>query len=163
MTHQVHDEVQLDGEVHNEEDAGPWAPGVGRHHHVWKAALQRLTSTSKDAPCSCSPAVKPPPLPSTQPRVHRDGGEPREEGDSPGLEGGGQSQRREWAQAYLAVVRRTNRLTMLFSKVLKYYKEGVGMRGRPGQPHPGRTSPPSPFKHKGHQSRGAASTQACAS
>lgn len=39
VTHQVHDEVQLDGEVHDEEDAGPGVPGVGRHHHVWETAF----------------------------------------------------------------------------------------------------------------------------
>lgn len=38
-THQVHDEVQLDGEVHDEEDTGPGVPGVGGHHHVWETAL----------------------------------------------------------------------------------------------------------------------------
>lgn len=39
VTHQVHDEVQLDGEVHDKEDTGPGVPGVGRHHHVWETAF----------------------------------------------------------------------------------------------------------------------------
>lgn len=39
VTHQVHDEVQLDGEVHDEEDAGPGVPGVGGHHHIWKTVF----------------------------------------------------------------------------------------------------------------------------
>lgn len=124
--------------------------------------MQRLTSTSKDAPCSCSPAVKPPTYPPLSPVCTAMGENLGRKETAPGWRGG-QSQRREWAQAYLAVVRRTNRLTMLFSKVLKYYKERAGMCGRPGQPLPGRTSPPSSFKYKGHQSRGAASMQACAS
>lgn len=50
-THQVHDEVQLNGEVHDEEDAGPGVPGVGGHHDVWKAAWRRVSLASKDAPC----------------------------------------------------------------------------------------------------------------
>lgn len=39
VTHQVHDEVQLDGEVHDEEDAGPGVPGVRGHHHIWETAF----------------------------------------------------------------------------------------------------------------------------
>lgn len=31
---QVHDEVELNGEIHNEEDTGPGIPGIGRHHHI---------------------------------------------------------------------------------------------------------------------------------
>ena len=42
--HQVHDEVELYGEVNDEEDTAPAVPGVGRHHHVRKAAgKQRLS------------------------------------------------------------------------------------------------------------------------
>lgn len=98
MTHQVHDEVQLDGEVHDEEDAGPWAPGVGRHHHVWKAALQRLTLQL--LPCS---QATPPSLHSAlcalrwgrtsggrrQPRAGGGGAEPAQ-GVGPGLLGCGE-------------------------------------------------------------------------
>lgn len=65
-THQVHDEIQLDGEVYNEEDTGPGVPGVGGHHDVWKAVCvgQRVTLASKDAPCEgqllpCTPRQPP--------------------------------------------------------------------------------------------------------
>lgn len=66
-THQVHDEVQLDGEVHDEEDAGPGVPGVGGHHHIWEAVFAErhpqgpclpVSAFSKDISLSAS---RPPP------------------------------------------------------------------------------------------------------
>lgn len=45
-THQVHDEVQLDGEIHYEEDTGPGVPGIRWHHHIGKTASEKDTSLS---------------------------------------------------------------------------------------------------------------------
>lgn len=69
VTHQVHDEVQLDGEVHDEEDAGPGVPGVRRHHHIWETAFverypsgPRLPASgfSEDVALFCLPSPIPP-------------------------------------------------------------------------------------------------------
>lgn len=43
-THQVHDEVQLNGEIHYEEDTGPGVPGIRWHHHVRETASEKDTS-----------------------------------------------------------------------------------------------------------------------
>jgi len=45
-THQVHDEVQLNGEIHYEEDTGPGVPGVRWHHHIRETAPEKDTSLS---------------------------------------------------------------------------------------------------------------------
>lgn len=67
-------------------------------------------------------------------------------------------QRWERAQAYLAVVRRTNRLTMLFSKVLKYYEERVGMCGQAWTVTSRAHLSPFPLGMQRDQSRDAAHT-----
>ena len=45
-THQVHDEVQLNGEIHYEEDTGPGVPGIRWHHHIRETASEKDTSLS---------------------------------------------------------------------------------------------------------------------
>lgn len=67
-THQVHDEVQLDGEVHDEEDAGPGVAGVGGHHDIWETIcaecylqdLCPLVSVFRKDSC---PSASPSPMP----------------------------------------------------------------------------------------------------
>lgn len=166
LTHQVHDEVQLDGEVDDEEDTGPGVPGVGGHHHVWET---RCAEHYHRAP-QLSPLLHPPRgqlsvLPSLLSvhglRAHRDTPIPghclrsgvehswlkREDPGAP-AEGPGPSR----AHTHLAVVRRTNRLTMLFSSVLKYCRERrqknalapeTDRHGPPGMPWPVLPSHPS--------------------
>ena len=139
-THQVHDKVQLDGKVHDEEDAGPGVLGVGGHHHIWEAVFAEcylqgpclpVSAFSKDVPLSAFPAPSAlphsqltRPLPSLMGALStclsQDVEHPwLKRGKKPGpYQRAGRSQSR--AQTYLAVVRRTNRLMMLFSRVLKY-------------------------------------------
>lgn len=45
-THQVHDEVELNGEIHYEEDTGPGVPGVRWHHHIRETAFKKDTDLS---------------------------------------------------------------------------------------------------------------------
>lgn len=41
--YQVHDEVELYGEVDNEEHTRPAVLGVGRHHHIRETTRKRET------------------------------------------------------------------------------------------------------------------------
>lgn len=145
LTHQVHDEVQLDGEVDDEEDTGPGVPGVGGHHHIWETGFaehdrralpllspilhlprrplsflpSRPHPTFPSSPSLGFELIGPPPSPGTRlcsgvehSWLKRKDPGALAEGPSPSP-----------AHTHLAVVRRTNRLTMLFSSVLKYCKE----------------------------------------
>lgn len=103
-THQVHDEVQLDGEVHDEEDTGPGVPGVGGHHDVREAvcaaeghlslAHLRMHLAGDSCPPTPAPHSQPTPFPPLSPvcTETKDGGSGRGVmTDIPGLELGQRS------------------------------------------------------------------------
>lgn len=41
ITDQIHDEVELDGQIHNEENAWPTILGICWHHHIWKTREEK--------------------------------------------------------------------------------------------------------------------------
>ena len=78
-THQVHDKIQLNGEVHDEDDTGPGVPGVGGHHHIWEAVFAEhypqgpcppVSAFSKDIPLSACPPPRPSPTLSSPGHSH---------------------------------------------------------------------------------------------
>lgn len=41
ITDQIHDEVELDGQIYNEENAWPTILRICWHHHIWKTSKEK--------------------------------------------------------------------------------------------------------------------------